>query len=241
MNLFKLAPVAALSATLLASPALAQDEYEEEADAIEISGNVSLVSDYRFRGVSFSDEDIAVQGGIDIAHESGFYVGTWASSLEEGAGPFGHTELDLYAGFGTDIAEGVSFDIGLLYYAYPNSTPGVDTEYFEPYASIGTTLGPVEAGVGVAYAWDQDSLGDDNVYFYGDLGTAIPDTPVSLSAHLGYSEGSLDYGSGGYLDWSLGATASYDILTFGVAYVDTDLPNVAGQDASVVVSIGASF
>ena len=81
----------------------------------------------------------------------------------------------------------------------------------------------------------------DNVYVYGDLGTAIPETPVSLSAHLGYSEGSLDYGSGGYLDWSLGATASYDILTFGVAYVDTDLPNVAGQDASVVFSIGASF
>ncbi|MEN8675919.1 MAG: TorF family putative porin, partial [Alteriqipengyuania sp.] len=78
MNLFKLAPVAVLSATLLASPALAQDEYEEEADAIEISGNVSLVSDYRFRGVSFSDEDIAIQGGIDLAHESGFYVGTWA-------------------------------------------------------------------------------------------------------------------------------------------------------------------
>ena len=43
------------------------------------------------------------------------------------------------------------------------------------------------------------------------------------------------------LDWSLGASASYDILTFGVAYVDTDLPEIAGQDGTVVFTLGASF
>tara|TARA_B100000678_G_scaffold286291_2_gene290799 strand:- start:1278 stop:1985 length:708 start_codon:yes stop_codon:yes gene_type:complete len=234
-----IAPLAMAATILTASPAFAQDE--EESSAIELSANVALVTDYRFRGVSFSDEDLAIQGGIDLSHESGFYIGTWASSLEEGAGPFGHTELDVYGGWAGDLAEGVSVDIGLLYYAYPNSTPGVDTEYFEPYASIGTALGPVEATFGVAYAWDQDSLGGDNTYIYGDLGTAVPDTPVSVTAHLGYSDGSLDYGSGGYLDWSVGADVSLDILTLGVAYIDTDLPSVAGQDSAVVFTLGASF
>ena len=69
----------------------------------------------------------------------------------------------------------------------------------------------------------------------------IPSTPISLSAHLGYSEGSLDYGSGGYLDWSVGASASFKGLDFGIAYIDTDLPEIAGQDAAVVFTVGASF
>ena len=117
-----------------------------------------------------------------------------------------------------------------------------DSDYFEPYASVTAALGPVEATVGAAYAPEQGSaLTSDNIYVYGDLGTGIPDTPISLAAHLGYSDGSLDYGSGGYLDWSLGASVSYKILELGVAYIDTDLPSAAGQDAAVVFTVGASF
>ncbi len=60
---------------LAATPALAQ---EEEADSsISVSGNVGIVTDYRFRGVSLSGGDFALQGGIDVTHDSGFYVGTW--------------------------------------------------------------------------------------------------------------------------------------------------------------------
>ena len=241
MRFSRIAPAALLAAFMFASPALAQEE-EEETGPIEISGNVSLVTDYRFRGVTFSDEDIAVQGGIDIGHESGFYVGAWASSLEDSA-LYGHTELDIYGGWSGDVGSGVSVDVGLLYYIYTNGEDAVgDSDYFEPYASVTAAIGPVEATVGAAYAPEQGSaLPDDNIYVYGGLGTAIPDTPLSLAAHLGYSEGSLDYGSDGYLDWSLGASYSYDILTLGVAYVDTDLPDIAGQDAAVVFSIGASF
>ena len=58
---------------------------------------------------------------------------------------------------------------------------------------------------------------------------------------MGHSEGSLDYGSGGYLDWSLSASYSLDILTLGIAYVDTDLPDIAGQDSTILFSIGAAF
>ncbi|GAB5349203.1 TorF family putative porin [Alteriqipengyuania sp. 357] len=240
MRFSRIAPLALVAATMIASPAWAQEE-EADTGPLEFSGNVTLVSDYRFRGVSFSDEDFAIQGGIDIAHESGFYIGTWASSIEDSA-LYGHSELDVYGGWSGEVAPGISFDAGLLYYIYPNGEDlAGDSDYFEPYASVSAALGPVEATVGAAYAWDQDSLGGDNIYVYGGLGTAIPDTPLSLSAQLGYSEGSLDYGSDGYLDWSLGASYSYDILTLGVSYIDTDLPDAPGQDGAVVFSIGASF
>ena len=119
------------------------------------------------------------------------------------------------------------------------STPTATTAWAIATTSNST---PPSATVGAAYAPEQGSaLTSDNIYVYGDLGTGIPDTPISLAAHLGYSEGSLDYGSGGYLDWSLGASVSYKILELGVAYVDTDLPEIAGQDAAVVFTVGASF
>ena len=201
----------------------------EGESGFEISGNVALVSDYRFRGVSFSDGDMALQGGIDIGHSSGIYVGTWASSITGGT-PFGEVELDVYAGWSGPVAEGVTFDIGLLYYIYPTGDfPGVDTDYFEPYASISGDLGPVSATFGVAYAWDQSVIGNtDNLYLYTDFETAIPDTPITLTAHLGYTDGpfSTDTDTTSF-DWGLGAAwAVTEGLSLGVNYVDTEGPSV---------------
>ena len=108
--------VLGLSAILLAStavPAFAQEA--ESSSGITVSGNAAVTSDYRFRGVSFSDGDIAIQGGIDVAHESGFYIGTWGSSIEDSA-TFGHTELDVYGGWSGEVASGITFDVGLLEY-----------------------------------------------------------------------------------------------------------------------------
>ena len=118
---------------------------------IELSGNVAIVSDYRFRGVSLSGGDPAIQGGIDLAHQSGFYAGTWASSID-GGDAFGEMELDLYAGYSTGIGNGLTLDAGLLYYVYPTGDDGSETDYFEPYDSIGFLIDPAEAKAGVAYA-----------------------------------------------------------------------------------------
>ncbi|WP_435418417.1 TorF family putative porin [Parerythrobacter aurantius] len=215
----------------------------------ELSGNVALVSDYRFRGVSFSDGDFALQGGLDLTHTTGFYVGTWASSISGGT-PYGEVELDVYAGWTGDIADGVTFDAGLLYYIYPTGGEiadplNFDTDYFEPYASIATTLGPVGATVGVAYAWDQDSLGgDDNLYLYSDFEVGIPSTPFSLTAHLGYTDGFFaTTGDGESFDWGVGAKAALgDNLTLGLNYVDTEGPAVEDfTDAGIFVTIGYSM
>lgn len=239
-----------LSAILLAtaaSPALAQ---EVEGSGITISGNAALTSDYRFRGLSFSDGDIAVQGGIDVAHESGFYIGTWASSIEDSA-TFGHTELDLYGGWSGDVADGLTLDVGLLYYVYPNGEGGAagPSDYFEPYASVSTTLGPVELTSGLAYAWSQDSLGNsDNIYIYTGVSGGIPNTPITLNANIGINDGSLGnpvgvFGDDNYIDWMLGADwAITENLTASVAYTDTDAPSVNNfTDSAVVFTLGVSF
>lgn len=236
MKKILLSASALVSALALSTPAFAQ---EEPAPAVTVSGGVSLVSDYRFRGVSLSDEDPAIQGTINLNTSSGFYAGTWASSLEEDLG-YGSTEVDLYAGYRTEVAPGTTIDAGLLYYAYPNAD---DLNYFEPYASVTTGFGPATAKLGVAYAWSQDAIGDnDNIYVYGDVLGGIPDSPVTLRAHLGYSDGSLAYGEGNYLDWNIGADIVTGPVTFGISYIDTDLPSgIAGADGAVVFSVGAAF
>ena len=214
---------------------------EDLGQGFSVSGGVTLVSDYRFRGISFSDEDPAIQGTINLNHESGFYVGTWASSLEDSP-TFGHTEVDLYAGYATDIAPGTGIDVGITYYTYPNGNDAFgNSDYFEPYAKLSHTLGPVKATVGAAYAWSQSAIADaDNLYLFTDAAAAIPGTPLTAKAHFGWSDGSLAP-TGDYADWSLGLDAAVGPVTVGLAYVDTDLGDFPAVDAGVVLSVGAAF
>lgn len=230
---------------------LAQDSAEETASPVTVTGSVAIVTDYRFRGVSLSGGDPAVQGGATLTHDSGFYVGAWGSSIDDGGtGLYGDLELDLFGGWSGDIAEGVGLDVGLLYYAYPTNAAGVDAEVFEPYATVSGTLGPVQAKLGVAYAWEQDSLGDnDNLHLFTKLSAGIPNTPITLTAGLGYTDGALappllagaadDTG----FDWTLGATATVlGNLSLGVAYTGVEGPSIDGfTDDAVVGSLTVSF
>jgi uncharacterized protein (TIGR02001 family) len=231
---------------LAAVPALA-DETDPPSD-ITVTGNATLVTDYRFRGLSLSGGDVAVQGSINVNHSSGLYAGVWASSLEDSA-IYGHTEVDLYAGWTGEVTSGLTADVGLLYYVYPNGNVG-DANVFEPYASLSTTVGPATAKFGVNYAWKQDSLGgDDNLYLYTDLSIGIPDTPVSLSGHLGYTDGALSpnlltlTSTDGGWDYSVGATfAASKNLSFGVSYVGVDGTSIDGfSNDTVVGSVKLSF
>lgn len=241
-----------LSASLaVASPALAQETPAPTPD-FTISGGVTLASQYRFRGISLSDEQIALQGTLNVNHRSGFYAGFWASNLD-GFGELGgsNLELDLYGGWRHQVASGVTVDAGLLCYAYPGSKGG-DFEFFEPYASVTLNRGPITAKAGVAFAPSQDALANNsNRYIYGELSFAIPHTPVTLTSHLGNSHGNTPLTpSGDYIDWSLGATVAWRNLTFGVAYVDTNLSAAEAAsggatrdivDGAIVATIGASF
>ena len=96
--------------------------------AAEISANVSLVSQYVFRGVNFSDEDPAIQGGFDYSH-GGFYAGVWGSS------DTGNGEFDFYGGYQFSLTPDVQLDLGVTRYYYPIG--GSTTEFY----------------AGIAYQW----------------------------------------------------------------------------------------
>ena len=232
------------TSAIFAAPALAQDASES---SITVSANVAIASEYRFRGVDLSGGDLAIQGGVDVAHDSGFYVGTWASSLDEDTVGYGSTELDIYGGWSGDLAEGVSLDVCVIQYIYPNAGPG-DFDYTEFYGSVGFTFGPAEATVGVAYAPEQDSLGGtDNIYVYTDLGIGVPGTPLTVTGHLGYTDGFLTFTDDSKaFDWSIGAEAAvYGPVSLGVAYVGAEGDYLPGDyqftDDAIVVTLSASF
>jgi len=235
-------------ALLIATPALAQ----EESKPFTVSGSVGLATDYRFRGVSQTDKEMAVQGGITVGHESGFYVGTWGSNLA-GWGTFGgsNTELDIFGGYKMELTDGISIDAGLTWFMYPG---GADkTDFAEIYSKLSTTVGPVNLLGGIAYAPRQQALGrwyfsgasastgiydrpgdkEDNLYIWGDISSAVPGTPITVKGHLGYSNGNSGLGPNGtsvaptgkYMDWLVGVDMAIPgtPLTAGVAYVDTDI------------------
>ncbi|ADM10338.1 hypothetical protein PB2503_11464 [Parvularcula bermudensis HTCC2503] len=223
----------AASSALVSSLAVAS----AQDSSWDVSGNVAFTSDYRFRGVSLSDNSFAVQGGFDAAHASGFYAGTWASSLDGDSGV--PTELDLYAGYGWTTADGVSFDIGLLGYFYPDAAPD-DFDYYEPYASVGTTIGGADLGLGVAYAPEQNALDDDNIYFYSSADFALSPA-VGLSLGLGYEDGPFGDEK---LDYSVGVGTSASGLDVSVAFIgftQEDDDGFEGSDETVVLTVGKSL
>lgn len=271
---------AVLACLAFSAPAFAQDE---PTGPITVSGSVALVSDYRFRGVSQTDEEMAIQGGITVTHESGFYAGTWGSNLA-GWGTFGGSsmELDLFAGYSKDIG-GATVDAGLTWFMYPG---GADiTDFAELFVKVSGDVGPVSLLGGVAYAPKQEALGrwfvdstdiadgiptfpgakKDNLYIWGDISAAVPQTPLTLRAHVGHSNGNRGLGPNGtsiaptgkYWDWNVGADFAVGPLTLGVTYVDTSIsksdsaylfPNFSNQkdnssiaSGQVVFSVTAGF
>ena len=242
------------SAACLAAPAAAQvvnpaEEVEDDVTSgVEISANVTLASEYKFRGVSLSDGEFAIQGGVDVGLPAGFYVGAWASSLDETTVGFGSTELDIYGGWAGEFGT-ISADVGVIGYIYPDSGPG-DFDYVEIYGSAGFALGPAEATFGIAYAPDQASLGEtDNLYVYTDLGVGIPGTPLTVTGHLGYTDGFLTFTEDGEaLDYSIGAEAALPgtPLSLGVAFVGVEGDALLDPDGtftedSVVLTLSAGF
>jgi len=228
----------AMSAMAISAPAFAQDEAAEEASGpITLTGGIAVVSDYRFRGVSLSDEDFALQPTITVSHDSGFYAGLWGSNLGKSLKPvYGDIEIDLYAGWTKEVASGLTVDAALVYYYYPDGTGASD--YFEPYFSLAQTFGPVTAKAGINWAPSQSATGNNNfTYLYGQLGVAIPNTPITLTGRLGTQ----DLGPASYTEWAIGATATFKAFTLGLQYTDTDLGGLPNVDPGIVASISFAF
>jgi len=216
-----------LTAVAFASPVAAQNE-------LQVSGNVGIYSDYRFRGVSLSDEDFAIQGGLDLSYGS-FYLGSWGSSIESFNGS--ETELDLYGGVQQELG-GINFSAGFLLFLFPGAD---NSNYVEITGSASKDFEFAQLNVGFNYAPDQDNIGDqDNIYLYTGVSAPVGGTPFSIDTGIGYEDGAFGNDK---LDWYIGTSASFYGLGFGVRYIDTDAGDQFGTtaDATVVFSIGASF
>jgi len=248
-NLTRLALLAAATAgaAFTAAPAAAQVDV---GGGFSVSGNATLVTDYRFRGLSQSDRRFAVQGGFTLSHQSGFYATVWGSSVDDYVANGSDQEIDFVGGYSHSFGD-TTIDVGLLYYYYPGSG-GVPTDFFEPYASISHDFGPLTAKITANYAPSQAALSigagdEDNFYLAGDLTVPFGETGLSASAHLGHSFGPSYLTVGDeYTDWSVGLSYSRGPLSIGITYVDTDVTAItpSGRNAAragVFGSIGVAF
>jgi uncharacterized protein (TIGR02001 family) len=247
---------------LAASPVLAQETIPEEfpldeapvtgaPGGLDIGGELNLMSDYRFRGVSRSDEDPAAQAGISLYHDSGLYGGARGTTLrgvdsfrlrDPGFGDLGDVQFDLYAGYRRDVGGGFTVDGGLMYYAFAGGDG--PTDYAEPYASLSYLIGPAQFTAGAKYAPSQAGIGDEAMlYLYGQADITIPFRPWSFSLHAGHQ----DWGRyGDYWNWSIGGRYHVQIeglpsTEVGLRYVDSDLPSIAGQDSALLLTVDIGF
>lgn len=198
------------------------------AGATDIAGNVTLATDYRFRGISQLEGGIspAIQGGFDFNHESGFYLGTWASNVNFAGVENAEIEVDVYGGFRGQFSEEVAYDVGVLYYGYPHATtgPGGDNlqfDYYEAYGSVSFS----GFKVGVNYSPDYFAESGDFLYPYVDYSYTFGEA-VTLSAHFAYNsfdEETFLVTDDNYMDWKLALATTQLGVTWTVAYVDTDL------------------
>lgn len=182
------------------------------AHAVDLSANVGVVSDYRFRGISLSDRDPALQGGADLTFGSGLFVGTWASTIEEYGGA--DVEVDAYVGWAGENGL-IDYSVAANAYLYPG---GNDVNYGELQAEVGRSLGPARLAVEVAYVPDQKNIATDNFYIGPKLSVGIPATPLTFKLRGGYEDGFYD----GKLDWEAGVDYSMGPFTASFAVVGSN-------------------
>jgi uncharacterized protein (TIGR02001 family) len=208
-----------------------------------VTGNISLVSDYRFRGISQTFEKPALQGGFDYSHASGIYVGNWNSNVNEGAGfPQANLEMDFYGGWKKTFGD-FGVDVGAIYYLYPGSDANTDrgTNLVNPRDPSKTHTGEIdnkEVYIGGSWKWLSAKwfyAFDDYFSLPGTKGSNYLDLSATydlgggwgLVGHYGkfnlkgWSAGT-DASDGDYSDWKIGVTKDIRGWVFGAAYVDTN-------------------
>ncbi|MFY3951957.1 TorF family putative porin [Achromobacter xylosoxidans] len=219
--------LAALALVALAAPAHAADSATADAPEYTLTANVTLASQYRYRGLMQTNNKPAIQGGFDFTHASGLYLGNWNSSvswLNDGNSDVSApVEMDFYGGYKGNLAPDVPFDLGVLQYYYPGDYPSGYTspDTTELYAGVG--YGPVMFKYSVAMT-NLFGFADSKYSQYFDLSGNF-DTGfwgLTINAHVG-RQTVRNLTDGAYTDWKLGLTKDFGQgLAISVAYIDTN-------------------
>jgi uncharacterized protein (TIGR02001 family) len=242
----KIALAIALAAFALPMSALAQDApAEQSADAApaeeeaasNLSWNFSITSDYVFRGITQTDFEPALQGGLDYAFgDTGWYVGAWASNVDFADSDGPDIELDTYVGWSHDLAEDWNLDLHAVRYTYMGENDAYgNIDYNEYFAKL-SYKGQLDFTV--AYANDYANLDFSSLY-YQVAGSWDVGNDFAINVGFGHTDFSDDVGS--YNDWNLGVSRQFGPVNVGLNYYDTSGDFVSGIDKTsdrVVLSFG---
>jgi uncharacterized protein (TIGR02001 family) len=208
----------------------------------DVTGTVTVVSDYDFRGITQTAQDPALQGSIDWTSDSGIYLGAWGSNVDFGDDVDVDVEVDLYGGIRG--GEDITWDLGIIYYTYMD---GSEFNYPEIYASVGYKWLSGKL-------WYSDEFGgvDDNgeaYYIEANASFPVAETGLGVTGHVGMSDGDYWDSVDGYFDWSVGVTYALGHFNLGLKYIDgSDLEEADGtpddvfsSEARAVFSVSTTF
>ena len=244
-----------MKALIFATAILATSAHAQtEVPASTTTFNAAVTSDYRYRGISQTRLQPAIQGGADYVHATGWYAGAWASTIKwtKDAGGDGSIELDLYGGKRGEIASGVSYDIGVLRYLYSGNELGkvkgfVNANTTEVYGQLGygpATIKYSHATTNLFGFVDSENSG------YLDIGANIDaGNGVTLQLHAGRQRVE-NNSAATYTDWKIGASRAFGPATITLAAIGTNADKSAyaspangtftGKTA-LQLTVGASF
>jgi uncharacterized protein (TIGR02001 family) len=221
--------IVAVLGALSALPVLAADA---PAPAFTPSANVSIVSNYLYRGISQTGANPALQGGFDLAHASGAYIGVWGSSIswisDAGSASNAGTEFDTYLGYKGTVGA-IGYDVGYLRYNYPGTygTSSIKADTDEIYGALTYSF------LTAKYSY---SLGDTfgtakaEGTYYAELNASytVGETGYSLGAHYGSQQyQGVNKGSLSYSDYKLSVSKDFSGYVVGLAYSGTNADEAA--------------
>ena len=231
-----------MSRFLLIGPAIVY----ADNDIGNFSANVGLFNQYSFRGIDQSGEEAAVQGGFDWAHDSGFYIGTWASNVDFNDND-SVTEFDFYGGYTKEIQNGINLDLSMIGYTYPGAYGSSNYDCYEYSFGLGKNIGPVSFSTAINYSPEFFAKSGDATYWQGGLDYEFQ--VIKISGHVGKQWIDLEttYGAPDYVDYSIGASYAWQGFDLSVAYVDTDVDagwnstDQSGKEGRTIFGVSKSF
>ena len=239
----KLFLATAIATTFFAGIAHAEDAKPDN----EVSYNASVVTDYRYRGISQTRLDPALQGGADyVNNPTGFYAGTWLSTINwiTDAGGSGHVEWDLYAGKKGDIVKDVSYDVGVLSYVYVSNGLNPSANTTEIYGQL--SYGPAYAKYSYSLT-DLFGFVDSKGSGYLDIGANIDVADgYSINLHAGH-QNVANVSAASYTDWKVGVTKDFGVVTGALAVIGTNTDFYVAPNGknlgktSLVLSVSKTF
>lgn len=221
-----------LAAALITTFTVGTARADEVKAPAELSFNAAVTSDYRYRGISQTRLQPALQGGADfVQNASGMYVGAWASTIKwtRDAGGDGSVELDLYAGKRGELSPGVGYDVGGLTYVYPSNglkrVPGfVTANTTELYGQL--SFGPARVKYSHAVT-DLFGFVDSKNSGYLDLAANLEaGDGLVVNLHAGRQRVARN-SAASYTDWKIGVTRDFGIATAALAYIGTNASRTA--------------